>query len=116
MYVDGFVAAVPKDKKQDFIKHVEEAAQLVKEFGVTRVVETWQDDVSPGQVTDFFGAVKAKENEQIVFSWFEWPSKEVRDEGVKKMMADERMKNMEMPFDASRVIYGGFQPVLDKKF
>lgn len=74
------------------------------------------DDVPHGQQTDFYKAVDAKENEVIVFSWMEWPSKEVRDQGMKKMMEDPRMKELKMPFDGKRMIYGGFKPVFDQTF
>lgn len=113
-YVDAFIAAVPRENRQAYLEHAKEAIKLIKEFGATRTVETWGDDIPKGEVTDFFGAVKAKENENIVMSWIEWPSKEVRDQGMKKMMEDPRMQEMEMPFDGKRLIYGGFEPMLDE--
>jgi uncharacterized protein YbaA (DUF1428 family) len=82
---------------------------------VTRHVEAWGDDVPDGKVTDFRGAVQAKEGETVVFSWVEWPSKQTRDEAWPKIMADERMKpdQENMPFDGKRMIYGGFAPLVD---
>lgn len=115
MYVDGYITPVPKKNKEAYIGHLREAADLIKEYGATRMVETWADDVPKGKTTDFYGAVKAKDDEAILFSWFEWPSKEVRDEGMKKMMDDERMKNMDMPFDGKRMIWGGFNSIFDQK-
>ena len=100
-YVEGFVAAVPAANKEIYRKHAAEAAPLFKEFGATRVVECWGDDVPDGTITDF--------------SWFEYPSKEVRDAANEKMRADPRMRAMgdEMPFDGKRMIFGGFAPILD---
>ena len=72
-YVEGFVAAVPASNKETFRKHAAEAAPLFKEFGASRVVECWGDDVPEGKLTDFQGAVKAKDDEVVVFSWFEYP-------------------------------------------
>jgi uncharacterized protein YbaA (DUF1428 family) len=112
-YIDGFVIAVPKTNKQAYLDHAKKSLPMFKEFGATRMVEAWGDDVPEGKVTDFQRAVKAEPNEQIVFSWIEWPSKEVRDKGMKKMMEDPRMKDMKMPFDGQRMIYGGFAPILD---
>ncbi|MBU3077900.1 DUF1428 family protein [Sphingomonas sp. XMGL2] len=114
-YVDGFVLAVPADRKEEYRRHAAEAAPLFKEFGVLRHVECWGDDVPEGKVTDFRMAVKAEEGEVVVFSWFEYPSKEVRDAANARMMEDPRMKAMgeSMPFDGRRMIYGGFVPVLD---
>lgn len=113
-YVEGFVAAVPNSNKEAYREHAARAAKLIKGWGATRVVECWQDDVPHGKNTDFFGAVKAKDGEAVLFSWIEYPSKEVRDEVVHKMMNDEAMKETgEMPFDGSRMIFGGFSPILD---
>ena len=113
-YVQGFVAAVPSGNKEAYRKHAADAAPLFKDFGATRIVEAWGDDVPDGKVTDFKGAVKAKDGETVVFSWVEWPSKQVRDEAWPKIMADERMKpdHDKMPFDGQRMIYGGFAPIV----
>jgi uncharacterized protein YbaA (DUF1428 family) len=114
-YVDGFLIPVPASKKKDFIAQATKMAPIFKEFGATRVVECWGDDVPDGKVTDFKGAVKAKDDETVVFSWIEYPSKEVRDAANKRMMEDPRMKEMsDMPFDGKRMIFGGFAPVLDE--
>jgi uncharacterized protein YbaA (DUF1428 family) len=112
-YIDGFVAPVPASNKEAYLKMATTAAALFKEAGAVRVVETWGENVPDGKITDYKGAVKATADEKIVYSWVEWPSKAVRDEGWKKMMADERMKNQQMPFDGKRLIYGGFAPILD---
>ena len=114
-YVDGFVLAVPADKKEKYRKHAAEAAPLFKEFGATRMVECWGDDVPDGKLTDFRRSVQAKDDEVVVFSWIEYPSKEVRDAAQQKIMTDPRMEAMgkEMPFDGKRMIFGGFMPILD---
>ena len=115
-YVDGFLMAAPTARKQDYIEMARKAAVLFKEYGAIRVVETWGDDVPDGSVTDFKKAVQADADETVVFSWIEWPSKEVRDAGNAKMMTDERIlpPAMEMVFDGKRMIYGGFAPILDE--
>ena len=115
-YVEGFVAAVPADRKEEFRKHAAEAAPLFKDFGATRQVETWGDDVPDGKLTDFKGAVKAEEGEVVVFSWLEYPSKSVRDAANKKIRSDPRMKEVgeSMPFDGQRMIFGGFAPIVEE--
>ncbi|MGB3625423.1 MAG: DUF1428 domain-containing protein, partial [Henriciella sp.] len=112
--IQGFVAAVPEANKDAYKKHAEEAFQIFKEFGVTRMVESWEEDVPDGEVTDHRRAVKAEPGEKIVFSWFEYPSKDVADAAEQKMMSDPRFEQMgKMPFDGKRMIYGGFETIAD---
>lgn len=115
-YVDGFVVAVPAANKEAYREMAAKAAPLFKEFGALRVVECWADDVPDGNVTDFRMAVQAQEDEEVVFSWIEYPSQEVRDAANQKLMSDPRMKALgdEMPFDGKRMIFGGFIPILDE--
>ncbi|HLA74201.1 MAG TPA: DUF1428 domain-containing protein [Steroidobacteraceae bacterium] len=112
-YIDGFVTPVPADNKDAYREMADKNAAILKEYGATRTVDAWGDDVPDGKVTDYKGAVKAKPDETVVYSWIEWPSKEARDKGWQKAMEDPRMKGMKMPFDGQRVIYGGFAPMLD---
>lgn len=114
-YVEGFVVAVPAANKESYRQHAAAAAPLFKEFGVSRMVECWGDDIPDGKVTDFRRAVQAKDDEVVAFSWFEYPSKQVRDSVMEKMMSDPRMKELgpDMPFDGQRMIFGGFVPILD---
>lgn len=114
-YIDGFVLAVPKANREAFIAHARRFDPCFIEFGATRVVEAWGDDVPEGKVTDFARAVQAGSDEVVVFSWVEWPDKATRDAGMKKLMEDPRMDPTAnpMPFDGKRMIFGGFQPVFD---
>ena len=114
-YVDGFVAAVPSANREAYREHAEKALAVFKEHGATRCVECWGDDVPDGKVTSFPLAVQRKADETVVFSWVEWPSKEARDAGWQKIMADPRMQPEAnpMPFDGQRLIYGGFQPIVE---
>ena len=115
-YVDGFVAAVPTTNKEKYIEHAKIAAVVFKEHGALKVVETWEDDVPEGETTSFPMSVKREKDESVVFSWVIWPSKDTRNAGWQALMEDPRMhpdKNP-MPFDGKRLIYGGFNTILDE--
>jgi len=114
-YVDGFVAAVPTANKAEYIRHAKEMAAIFREFGVIQVVECWGDDVPDGEITSFPLAVKCRDDETVCFSWILWPSREVRNKGMEALMTDERMdpEKMSMPFDGMRLIYGGFEMIVD---
>ena len=123
-YIDGFVIAVPDANKQKFIDHANRIDPLFLEMGAKRVFECWGDDVPDGKVTDFKGAVQATADENVAFSWVEWPDKATRDAAMQKMTAqmegkeptDPRMdpKLNPMPFDGKRMIFGGFEPLIDE--
>ena len=108
-YVDGFVVAAPTANKQPYKDHAAKAMALLHDFGATRLVEGWGDDVPHGELNDLYRAVDAKEDETVLFSWIEYPDRAARDAAGEKMMNDPRMKEMgDMPFDGSRMIFGGF--------
>ena len=115
-YVDGFVCAVPTEKREEYREHAAKAAQLFKKYGAERVVETWGNDVPDGKLTSFPMAVQCKDDETVVFSWISWPSKEVRDQGWADFMKDPSCEEQlnPMPFDGKRLIYGGFETLLDE--
>lgn len=115
-YVDGFVAAVPTGNREKFRKHADDAAAVFKEHGALKVVECWGDDVPEGEVTSFPMAVKRTADETVIFSWILWPSKEVRDVAMKKVMEDPRLQpdTNPMPFDGKRMIYGGFEVIVER--
>lgn len=118
-YFDGFVLAVPSAHKDKFIAHATLGDAVFQDEGALRIVEAWGDDVPKGKVTDFQGAVQAKDDETIVFAWVEWPDKAHRDDVMaraEEWMADPRMdpENNPMPFDGKRMIYGGFDTLVDE--
>ena len=114
-YVDGYVIAVPEANKERYRALAETAASVFKDHGALSVVECWGDDVPEGKLTSFTMAVKREPNETVVFSWVTWPSRTARDEGWKKVMADPRLQpdKNPMPFDGKRMIYGGFETIVD---
>ncbi len=118
-YIDGFVIAVPTANREKFIEQAQFSDSIFIEWGATRVLECWGEDVPTGTLTDFRRAVNATDDESVVFSWIEWPDKATRDAAYAKMedptLNDPRMdpaKNP-MPFDGKRMIFGGFSPIVE---
>lgn len=114
-YVEGFLTPVPTANKDAYKKHAEGAVELFRGLGATRFVEAWGDDVPDGKVNDLKKSVDLKDDETVLFSWLEYPDKATRDAANEKMMNDpnaaEQMKDM--PFDGSRMIFAGFEPIVD---
>lgn len=112
-YVDIFVAPVKKARRQAYLDFSKQTGEMFREWGVTQLVEYWGDDIPPGEVTSYPLAVKAEDDEAVVVSIMEWPSKAARDEGMGKLMSDPKMAEIEMPFDGKRAIMGGFETLLE---
>lgn len=112
-YVDGILLPVPIANQAAFVQHARETAQLFKAHGAVEVVECWGDDVPEGKLTSMPMAVQRKIDETVVFSWIVWPSREVRDAGMKAVMEDPRSPK-EMPFDGKRMIFGGFRVLVNE--
>ena len=114
-YFDAMVAAVPTANRETYKQHAKAVAAVFKENGATKLVECWGDDVPEGKVTSFPMAVKRANDETVVVSWVEWPSREARVQGMKKIMADPRMQpdKNPMPFDGKRMIFGGFEKMFE---
>lgn len=114
-YVQGYVAPVPKGKKQDFAEMCEGMRAVMLDAGALHAVDSWSDSIEDGKVTDFKRAVKAEEGEAVAFGYVEWPSKAAYDEGMAKARDDERMPppGSPMPVDGKRLIFGGFDVIVD---
>ena len=114
-YVTGLVIPVPRANRETYIEQAALAAAWFRERGATRVTECWGIDVSDGELTSFPMAVKATGDEAVVFSWVEWPSRAICDEAMAAMFDAEAFNPPGgMPFDTTRMIFGGVEMVLDK--
>lgn len=122
-YVDGFVLVVPKDKAQDYKKMAEEGAELWMRHGALQYFECKGDDLETKDMggmkaLEFPKLANAKADEEVWFSFIVFNSKEHRDEVNKKVMDEmneiyKDKKDMPMPFDMSKMAYGGFSVVVE---
>ncbi|WP_350287367.1 DUF1428 domain-containing protein [uncultured Croceitalea sp.] len=119
-YIDGFVLPIPRAHLDQYKKVAEEVAEIWKAYGAIGYFEFVGDDLTLAGTRSFIDFIDAKEDEAIVFGWVVFPSKEVRELANKKVPADSRMTALVAPltdnekviFDASRMVYGGFKPLV----
>ena len=112
-YILGFVVPVPTANKDKYREMAAKAAPIFKEYGALHHVDAWGDDIPDGKVTDFKMAVQARPDETVVFSWIVWPDNATHEAAEKKIMTDEWMRGLEIPFDGRRMIVGGFSPLFE---
>jgi uncharacterized protein YbaA (DUF1428 family) len=115
-YVDGFVLPIPKRKVADYRRIARKAGKIWREHGALEYRECIGEDVPKGEVTSFPLSVKAKRGETVAFSWIVYRSRAHRDRVNHKVMNDPRLAEMgaeAMPFDMKRMIYGGFEVLVD---
>ena len=115
-YVDGFVVPVPKKKRAAYVAMARKASRVWKDHGALDYHECLADDVSWGKRTSFPRSVKLKKSEEVWFSWIVYRNRKHRDSVMKKVMKDKRLASMmdikSLPFDAKRMIFGGFRAVV----
>src|SRR6266436_9595133 len=115
-YVDGFVVPVPKKSLPAYRRMAQKAGKVWRDHGAIEFREFVADDVKVGKRTSFPRSVKRKPGETVVFSWITYRSRAQRDRVNAKVMADKRLAGMmdtkSLPFDAKRMIYGGFESLV----
>ena len=115
-YVDGFIVAVPKKNLAAYKKLSMLCGKVWREHGALDYREWVAEDVKVGKRTSFPRSVKLKPGETVVFSWITYKSRAQRDRVNAKVMADKRLAGMmdtkSLPFDAKRMIYGGFESLV----
>ena len=116
-YVDGFIVPVPKKKLAAYRNLARKAGKIWREHGALAFKECVADDVKKGKWTSFPRSVKLKPSETVMFSYIVYKSRKDRDRINAKVMKDPRLAKMmdmkDMPFDAKRMIYGGFKVLVD---
>jgi uncharacterized protein YbaA (DUF1428 family) len=116
-YVDGFVVPVPRKNLKDYRRMAQKAGRVWRDHGAVEFKECVADDVKVGKWTSFPRSVKLKRGETVMFSYIVYKSRAHRDRVLGKVMKDPRLAKMmdpkAMPFDAKRMIYGGFKLLVE---
>ncbi len=119
-YIDGFVFPIPRIHLEEYKKVATQVAEIWKEYGATAYFEFVGDDLTLEGTRSFIETVQVKKDEEIVFGWVVFPSKDIRDLANEKVPTDPRMKELiaplidpkELIFDAGRMVYGGFKSLI----
>ena len=91
------------------------SAKVWQDHGALEFYESVGDDVPYGKRTSFPRSVKMKRGETVIFSWIVYKSRKHRDQVMAKVMKDKRLAKMmqgNVPFDAKRMIFGGFKMIV----
>ena len=115
-YFEGFIVPVPEGNRERYTKHANDVAAALRDVGVRRQVECWENDVPEGKLTDFHKAVAAADGEKVVFAWFEYPDRQSRDAANEAMMSSAALMALskDVPFDGKRMIVGGFEAIVEE--
>ena len=117
-YVDGFVLPVPKKNRARYVRLAQLASKVWLDHGALAYRECIGDDVPKGKLTSFPLSVKLKPTEVVWFSFIVYRNRKHRDRVNAKVMKDPRlakyMNAKALPLDGKRVIFGGFQVVVDR--
>lgn len=116
-YVDGFVLPVPKKNLEAYRKMAQKAGKIWREHGALEYRECAGDDLDVKTGLPFTKSAKTKPDETVVFAYIVYKSRAHRDKVNAKVMADKRLGAMmdpkNMPFDCKRMVYGGFEVIVD---
>ena len=116
-YVDGYVVPVPKRKMEAYRRMAQKAGKVWRDHGALEYIECVADDVKRGKRTSFPRSVKLKPGETVIFAYIVYKSRAQRDRVNAKVMKDPRLAEMmdmkDMPFDGKRMIWGGFETVVE---
>lgn len=111
-YVDGFVLPVPRKNLAAYLRMAKQASKVWREHGALEYRECVGDDLDQTFCASFPKELKVKRGETVVLAWIVFSSRAHRDRVNAKVMKDPRLETMmdpkKMPFDAKRMLYGGF--------
>lgn len=117
-YVDGYVLPVPRKNLKEYRRMAQRAGKIWREHGALDYKECIGEDLKKTKWTVPFSSImKLKPGETVVFSYIVFKSRAHRDRVNAKVMKDPRltagMESNPMPFDAKRMVYGGFKVLVD---
>lgn len=118
-YVDGYVLVIPKKNRAKYKKIASDAGKIWKKCGAVAYFECVGEDMHPQWCKRPFPLlVKSKKNEEVWFSFIIYKNKAERKrvnakvmKEMEKLYPDQKMDDM--PFDMSKMSYGGFTALVE---
>lgn len=115
-YVDGFVLPLAKKHVAAYKRMATRAGKIWIEYGALDYRECVGEDLNVKGMASFSKAAKVKTGETVIFAWITYRSRAHRDKVMAKIMTDPRMTDCgTVPMDPKRMIYGGFDVLVDRK-
>jgi uncharacterized protein YbaA (DUF1428 family) len=116
-YVDGYVLPVPRKKIAAYRRMAEQASRIWREHGALEYRECVGDDLAVKIGMPFPKGIKTQPGETVVFAYIVYRSRAHRDQVNAKVMKDPRLTeacdSKNMPFDCTRMLYGGFTSIVE---
>ena len=116
-YIDGFVIPVPKKKINAYRRMAGKAGKVWRDHGALEFRECVGDDLNVKMCLSFPRGIRTKPGETVLFSYIVFKSRGHRDRVNARVMKDPRLAKMmsskAMPFDAKRMMYGGFKTIVE---
>jgi uncharacterized protein YbaA (DUF1428 family) len=114
-YVDGYILPVPKKHVKTYRRMAEMGRAAWMKNGAIDYKECVGDDLVAKWGTAFTRMMKLKPGETVVFAYVVFKSRAHRDSVNKKVMKEMNAMagSKDMPFDARRMVYGGFKTIVE---
>lgn len=111
-YLSIMAAPVKTADRDRYMEHARKTWPAFQRHGAIGITENWGTDIPDGRITSFPLAVQRQPDESVVLSWIVWPDKATCDAAWAKLAEEPEMSNMDLPFDGRRMIFGGFETLL----
>ncbi len=115
-YIDAFVLPIPRDSLNEYQRLATAIAEIWKEHGALDYREFVGDDLHMDGLRSFVDTAGAASDDAVIFGWVAFESREARDLANEKVATDPRMAELmggaDSGFDAARMAYGGFSPLV----
>jgi len=112
-YLSIMMAPVKTEARETYLDHARQMWPLFQSHGALSLHEQWGADLPEGKLTSFPLSVKLEPGEGLALGWVVWPDKATHDKAWVALENDPAMASMDLPFDGRRMVFGGFETLLN---